>query len=59
MSYYYYLSLLIRDNRDIINYSYSIEYIKKINDKFIKDDNSNKYSKIIMSKIILELIYIL
>ena len=55
ISYYYYLSLLIRDNIDIINYSYSIEYIKKINDKLIKDNN--KYSKIIMSKIIIELIY--
>ena len=55
ISCYYYLSLLIRDNIDIINYSYSIDYIKKVNDKYKKENK--KYTKIIISKIILELIY--
>ena len=30
LSYYFYLSLLIRDNDDIINYSYPIKYIEII-----------------------------
>ena len=54
LSYYFYLSLLIRDNQTIINYSYPFKFIKDINDN-IKNDN-NKYKKLILSKIILELI---
>ena len=54
LSYYFYLSLLIRDNPDIINYSYSIQFINKLNE--IQKINNDKYKKIILSKIILELI---
>ena len=54
LPYYFYLSLLIRDNENIINYSYSIDYIKKIDNKS-KIDN-DKYYKIMISKIIIELI---
>ena len=54
LSYYFYLSLLIRDNDDLINYSYPIEYIRII---IIQTKKFNgKYNKIIISKIILELI---
>ena len=61
LSYYFYLSLLIKDNKNIVNYSYNIDYIKQIN-KLHKnnnnDNNSNNsiYKNIIISKIILELI---
>jgi len=54
LSYYFYLSLLIRDNLNIVNYSYSIEYIRKINEK--QKNNNGIYNKIMISKIILELI---
>ena len=54
LSYYFYLSLLIRDNLNIVNYSYSIEYISKINEK--QKNNNGIYNKIMISKIILELI---
>ena len=53
--YFFYLTLLIRDNDAIINYSYSIEYIKKINSTF-KSDNNDEYYNIIGCKIIDELI---
>ena len=33
LSYYFYLSLLIRDNDDIINYSYPKEFILKLNNQ--------------------------
>ena len=55
-SFLFYLSLLIRDNKDIINYSYPIEYIKRINMiNKTKDWHVNR--KILISKIILELVY--
>ena len=50
----FYLSLILTDNPNIINYSYSFELISKLNKK--KKDNSNVIKKIIISKIILELI---
>ena len=54
LSYYFYLSLLIKDNPNIINYSYSFQFIKEINDNI--QNNNNRYKKFIISKIILELI---
>ena len=54
LSFYFYLSLLIRDNDDIINYSYPIEYIREIVNQTKK--YNDKYYKIIISKIIIELI---
>ena len=54
LSYYFYLSLLIRDNDDIINYSYSNRFIQKIINQTKK--NKNQFYKIIISKIIIELI---
>ena len=50
----FYLSLLINDNKDIINYIYNIEYIKDI---FKKIEKSKKKLKIILfSKILYDLI---
>ena len=54
LSYYFYLVLLINDSNTMFNYTYSIEYIKIINEK--NKNNNDICSKIIMSKIILELI---
>ena len=54
LSYYFYLCLLIEDNKNIINYICSFEYIKNINQRQKQNININK--KIFMSKIILELI---
>ena len=54
LSYIFYLSLLIMENPNIINYSYKIDYIREINNEYknIKD----KYKSIVISKIILLLI---
>ena len=50
----FYLSLLVTDNMEIVNYKYSIDYIKQLNE--LNEKNNLKYSKIIFSKIILDLI---
>ena len=44
--FYYYLSLLINENKNVINYSYSIDYIKKINNE--RKNFKNKYKIIII-----------
>ena len=51
----FYLELLILDNQDSINYVYSIEIIKSINN-LIKNTNS-KLKKMLLSKIALTLIF--
>ena len=56
LSYYFYISLLIKDKEEIINYSYTFEYIKEIFNQAKNDNDNDKYSKLIISKIILELI---
>ena len=44
LPYYFYLSLLIKDNPDIVNYSYSFEFIKEIYSNINNDNNDkNKY----------------
>ena len=55
VSYYFYLSLLIREEQNIINYSFTIDYIENLNKKH-KNYNNNIYRKILISKIILDLI---
>jgi len=52
----FYISLLIKYNKNLFNFSFSISLIKKIN--FINNsiDESNIYAKLLISKIILELI---
>ena len=54
ISYYLYLSLLMRENQNTINYSYTIEYIKNLNKN--QKNNNNIYKKLLISKVILDLI---
>lgn len=54
LNYFFYLSLLIK-NSDIVNYSYKIDLINKINEQYEKNEQ-NIYKKIMISKIILDLI---
>ena len=56
LSDYFYLSLLIRNDQDIVNYNYSIDLIEKINSNINKEDINYFLSKLIISKIIIELI---
>ena len=52
--YCFYLDLLIMENPDIINYAYSLDFIKTINTE--RKKTSQKYKLIMFSKIILDLI---
>ena len=54
-SQYFYLSLLIKENNNIINYCYSIDFIKQI-DSYNNNNNDNLIKRIIVSKIIVDLI---
>ena len=54
LSFYFYLVLLIKDMPYILNYTYDLEYIKEINDQ--QDQNKEIYKKLIISKIIIELV---
>ena len=54
LSCYFYLNLLIRENPNIVEYVYSIDFIKEINN--LQKNNDKIYQKIIISKIIIELI---
>ena len=54
LSTIFYLSLLIEDHQGIINYSYKLNFIKKLNNKFqLKIVNSKTFRDIILSKIML------
>ena len=53
LSYFFYLSLLINEDKEIINYSYSYDLIKDLD---AKNENNNFLIRLITSKIILELI---
>ena len=55
MSNYFYLILLIKDNPNIINYTYSINIINNLANK-IQDDKNNILKNILISKIANELI---
>ena len=55
LDYYQYLCLLIEENTSVVNYIYSFELIKKINEIQTKIKNE-KIQKIIIAKIILVLI---
>ena len=54
LSFYFYLNLLIVENIDIINYTYSFDFIVQINN--IQRNINDKYTKILYSKIIIDLI---
>ena len=55
LSYIFYATLLIKDNLNIINYSFTIEFIRGINN-IIDKKNDKIYLKLLLSKIIFELI---
>ena len=55
LSEYFYLTLLIESNKNIINFVYSYNFIKDINEK-IKGINNYTLKEMIMSKFFLELI---
>ena len=55
ISFYFYLDLLIRENQNIVEYTYSIDFIKEIHN-LQKNNNDKIYQKIILSKLIIELI---
>ena len=52
---YFYLSLLIEDNINIVNYEYTLDFIKEINDQ-IKGNNNDCLRELMMSKILWVLI---
>ena len=56
LKYFFFLSLLISENKNIVNYIYTIEFIKEANHYKDKIDDKEIYKKIIMAKIINELI---
>ena len=55
LSHYFYISLLIEDEPTITNYTYSIDFIKELNEK-IKKIKNNEKNKDLYIKIILDLI---
>ena len=55
LSFLFYLNLFISENTDQVDYTYSFDFINKINN--LQEKNNDKiYQKIIISKIIIELI---
>ena len=52
---YFYLSLLIDQNSEIVNYIYSFDFINRLLN-LIKKNKEKKFKKIILSKIILDII---
>jgi hypothetical protein len=54
LNYNFYLNLLIKDNPEIVNYTYSLDFIKAINKE--REKTSQKYKLIMFSKIIVDLI---
>jgi len=55
MAFLFYISLLINYNKNVVNFSFSIQLINKIN-SINSIDESNIYKNLLISKIILELI---
>ena len=51
---YYYLDLLIMDDEEIVNYEYSLDFIKR--SYKIVDNYNNKYKIVIFCKILIDLI---
>ena len=51
LSFYFYLNLLIKDNINIVNYSYYIDFIRNINQQ--NNNNNKKIQKFLISTIII------
>ena len=58
LSYLFFLSLLIKDKPEIINYTFQLNFIKEINKDIQKIDEINQIKIILKCKIIIELINI-
>ena len=56
IAFLFYISLLIKYNKNLLNFSFSIDLINRINLINNSIDESNIYKKLLISKIILELI---
>ena len=56
ISYYFYLTLLLEDDPNIINYIFSIELIRDINKQIENENDNNKFKNIIISKLMIALI---
>ena len=56
LSYLFFLSLLIKDKPEIINYTFQLNFIKEINKDIQKIDEINQIKIILKCKIIIELI---
>ena len=56
LKYYFFLSLLITENKDTINYKYTYEFINNANNYQKNADENKIYKKLMIAKIILELI---
>ena len=56
LSYYFYIDLLISDNLDLVNYTYSLDYIKAIN-KLKNNYKDSQLKQVLLSNIIIKLIY--
>lgn len=56
LSELFYLDLLITDNIECLNYTYSLDFIREINNNWAKKIN-NKLKLVIISKIVITLIY--
>ena len=59
LSTFFYLILLIQGNKDIINYEYSLNFIKDIYNHYKNDNNNNNiniFKNITITKIIIELV---
>ena len=57
LSELFYFQLLIKDEPEIINYKYTIDYIFEINNKMFNNSNEDSIKDLIVSKIIVDLIY--
>ena len=54
-SFIYYLSLLIKENKEMINFDFDIDFIKEIENE--NNNQENELQKLLLSRIILDLIY--
>ena len=54
IAYYFYLDLVINENPEIIDYSFSIEFLEKANNE--RKQMKDKYKIIILAKVIIDLI---
>ena len=55
ISNYFYLMLLLKDNKDVVNYTYPFDFIKNINAE-LNNNKNNKLKSLIISKLIIDLI---